>query len=492
MDVRSCRPPQNLYFTNDRKLLSVGMAIQPDATYASNPTGRRCIVIVLICAAQAMLIVDVVVVNVALPSIRNGLAIPDDHLQLISVAYTLTFGSLLIAFGRAGDLLGRRRVFLLGLSLFTLASLFTGLAQNEWQLITARAGQGVGAAMVAPTALALLTTAFEEGARRNRALGYWAAVSSAGAIGGQLLGGLMTDTLGWRWIFLINVPVGVVTVIAGCFVFAESRDDRRPSLNLRGAVLLVLSLACGMLAITRFAEGGHKDEGTFLLVAAATALVAFIMVERRHNTPIFDPRLIRRANVVAANALLAVNAGMLGGTLFFTTLYLQLVLGYSPMEVGFAFAPITLLILIISPRAGALITRYGARLLVLIGFCLLAGGMLLLARVPTNGSYLRDVLPPLFLLAIGSGLSYAPTFAAGTAGVPNHDQGLASGLLNSAQELGTAVGVAVLGALAAASTVDTTVNSLAAGYRTGLLTAAGALVVSLLLIRQVPGTGESS
>jgi EmrB/QacA subfamily drug resistance transporter len=469
------------------------MTTHPEVPRAARATRNRPrTILVLICAVQAMLIVDAVVVNVALPSIRDGLSIPDDRIQLMFVAYTLTFGSLLIAFGRAADLFGRRRLFLVGLSVFTLASLLTGLAQNEWQLVAARAGQGVGAAMVTPTALALLTTAFEEGPRRNRALGYWAAVGSAGAIGGQLLGGLMTDTVGWRWIFLINVPIGVATVIAGRFVFLESRDERRPPLNLRGAVLLVGSLAGGILAITWLAEGGRVVEGALLLIAATIALVAFVIVERRHQTPIFEPRLVRMRNVVSATVLLATNAGMLAGTLFFTTLYLQLVLGYSPLAVGLAFAPITLLILLISPRAGALITRFGSRRLLLIGFSLLAGGMLLLARVPTNGSYVRDVLPPLIVLAVGSGLAYAPTFAAGTTGVADNDQGLVSGLLNSGQQLGTAVGVAVLGALAAAATVDATAQSLAAGYRVGLLTAAGAMVVSLLLIRHVPGANHTS
>ncbi|MEU4427401.1 MFS transporter [Actinoplanes sp. NPDC024001] len=429
-------------------------------------------VLLLLCAAQAMLIIDVVVVNVAIPAIRADLGIPDERLVLTAIAYTLTFGSLLVVFGRAGDLLGRRRLFLAGLALFTLASLATGCAQSEWQLLAARAVQGAGAAMVAPTALALLTTTFAEGAARNRALGYWAAVGSAGAIGGQLLGGVITSTLGWRWIFLINVPVGVLAIAAGCRFLTESRAPRRAPLDLRGAVLLATGLAAAILALAGFAQAA-------LAVASVLLLAAFVLGERRHPDPILDRRLLRTAAVARANLLLAVNAGALAATLFFTTMYLQEVLGYPAVQVGLAFAPVTLVVLLVSPRAGALVGRYGVRPLLTAGFLLLAAGMLLLARMPADGSYLRDALAPLLLLAVGSGLSYAPTFVAGTTGVADDRQGVASGLLNSAQELGTAAGLAVLGPLAAAAGAG------ADGYRTGLLAAGGAMLACLPLIRGI-------
>lgn len=450
-------------------------------------TGSSALMLVLLCAAQAMLIVDVVVVNVALPTIRADLAIPDSRLALVSVGHTLTFGSLLIVFGRAGDVFGRRRLFLIGLSTFTLASLATGLAQTEWQLLVARAGQGVGAAMVSPAALALLTTGFGEGASRNRALGYWGAVGSGGAIAGQLLGGVITTTFGWRWIFLINVPIGLATVVLARRRLPENRADDRPALHLRGAVLLTVALAAATLSLTRYAEGGHAVQATVLLGVAALALVAFVAVERNQPAPLVGRRVLRTGSVARANALLAIDAGMLGASLFFTTLYMQVVLGYSALAVGAAFAPITLLILVISPRAGALATRYGPRRLMAGGFTLLASGMLLLARVPTDGTYLRDVLPGLLLLATGSGLSYAPLFIAGTTGVADRDQGLASGLLNSAQELGAAVGITVLGAIATAATLETGTAALTTGYRAGLLTAAGVTALSLLLVAGIPG-----
>lgn len=449
----------------------------------SRPTGSPAVRLVLLCAAQFMLIVDVVIVNVALPTIRTDLAIPDSRLPLVSVAYTLTFGSLLIVFGRAGDLLGRRLLFLTGLTTFTVASLATGLAQAEWQLVTARAGQGVGAAMVSPTALALLTTAFREVASRNRALGYWAAVGSGGAVAGQLVGGVVTEAVGWRGIFLINVPIGVATLALARRHLHESRAEERPTLDLRGAFLLTLGLAAGTLSLTRLAEGGRVVEALWLAVASGAALLALVGVERHHTAPLVDRRPLRIGGVARANVLLAIDAGALGATLFFTTLYLQVVLGYSPMTVGAAFAPITLLIIVISPRAGALTTRYGPRLPIAAGFVLLTTGMLLLARIPTGGSYLRDVLPPLLLLATGSGLSYAPIFIVGTTGVPDRDQGLASGFLNSAQELGAALGITILGAVATAATLGDDPAALTAGYRAGFLAAAAATALSMTLIR---------
>ncbi|WP_328473067.1 MFS transporter [Actinoplanes sp. NBC_00393] len=444
------------------------------------------IVLLLLCAAQAMLIIDVVVVNVAIPAIRADLGIPDGRLVLTSISYTLTFGSLLVVFGRAGDLLGRRRLFLAGLTVFTLASLATGCAQAEWQLLAARAAQGAGAAMVAPTALALLTTTFAEGAGRNRALGYWAAVGSAGAIGGQLLGGLITSTLGWRWIFLINVPVGVLAVLAGRRYLTESRMPRHTPLDLRGAVLLATGLATAILALTRFAEGSHPVPGAVLAVTAVVLLSAFALGERRHPDPILDGALLRTAAVGRANLLLAVNAGALAATLFFTTMYLQAVLDYPAVQVGLAFAPVTLVVLIVSPRAGALVSRYGPRALLTAGFLLLAAGMFLLARLPVDGSYMRDALGPLLLLAVGSGLSYAPTFVAGTTGVPDDRQGVASGLLNSAQELGTAAGLAMLGPLAATISAGPGPQQLTDGYRVGLLVAGAAMLACLPLIRKLP------
>ncbi len=378
------------------------------------------LLLALLCGAQLLLIVDVVVVNVAVPSISASLGLSAGELHLTSVTYTLVFGSLLIVAGRAGDLLGRRRLMLIGVLVFTLGSLASGLAQAGWQLFAARALQGLGGAMVSPNALALLTDLFDEGDRRNQAFGVWAAAGSGGAILGQLLGGALTELAGWRWIFLINVPIG----------------------------LMILLLAARLLPERRAAD--------------------------RASTPLIRFDILRSAAVRTGNLVLALNAGAVTATLFFTTLYLQVGLGYSPLVVGAGFAPVTLIVLLVSPLAGRLTGRVGARRFLVLGGACAAAGMALLARAPADGSYLMDVLPGLALIALGSGLSYAPTFALGTSGVSDSEHGLASGLLGTAQELGAAIGLALL-----ASTAVALVGGDVAGHRLGYLGACGLQVLAI-------------
>ncbi|MDQ4132656.1 MAG: MFS transporter [Actinomycetota bacterium] len=440
----------------------------------------------VLCLAQFMLIVDVVVVNVALPSIRADLAIADARLQLVAVGYTLTFGSLLIVFGRMGDLFGRRRLFLTGLAAFTLASLATSLAQSEWQLVAARAAQGVGAAMVSPAALSLLLASFAEGPERNRALGYWAAVGSGGAIAGQVLGGFLVDVFGWRSIFVINVPIGILAVALGLRHLAESRTEERLPVDGRGACLLAGSLVAVIASLTFLGEGAGSMGAVVAGGAAVALFTAFLRAERHHAAPLVDGRLLRAGHVLGANLLLAVNAGMLAGTLFFTTLYLQLVLEYSPLAVGAAFAPVTLLILVLSPRIGALVATVGVRRLLTIGFALASLGIAVLARLPDDGSYLIDVFPALVLLAAGNAFAYAPTFVAGTSGVPADKQGLASGLLNTSQELGAAVGVTALATIAATAANASGPEHSLTGYRAGLAVAAVVTALALTVVRRLP------
>jgi EmrB/QacA subfamily drug resistance transporter len=432
----------------------------------------------VLCAAQLLLVVDVVVVNVALPAIRRSLGIGGGELQLTGVAYTLVFGSLLIVAGRLGDLLGRRRLLLAGVALFTLASLLSGGAQNGWQLFAARSVQGLGAALVSPNALALLTSVFPEGARRNQAFGMWAAVGSGGAIVGQLLGGALTALAGWRWIFLVNAPLGLAVFLAAARLLPESRSsDRRPA-DLLGAASLAGGLACLSVALTRVAERAF-DARLGAAVALCLALAAlFVSVERRHRAPLVRFGLLRDPAVRTGNLVLALNAGALTGTLFFTTLYLQDALGYSPLAVGAGFAPVTLVVLVTSPLAGRAVGRVGAPRMLVLGGTAAAAGMLFLARAPDAGRYAVDVLPGLALIALGSGLSYAPTFALGTSGVAEPDQGLASGLLSTAQELGAALGLALLASLAVSLAGDGAgfAGSDLTAYRVGYL-GAGALQV---------------
>ncbi len=442
----------------------------------------------LLCVAQFVLVLDVVVVNVALPSIRADLAIADPRLPIVGVAYTLTFGALLIVFGRAGDLYGRRRLFRVGLTLFGLASLVAGTASDQWMLFAGRAGQGVGAAMVSPAALSLVIASFPEGASRNRALGVWGAVGSAGAIAGQVIGGTLVDTVGWRWIFLINLPIVAVVVAMAARLLAESRDPNRTSgLDLRGAVLLVAGLGALIVGLVRMTERG-VDAAAFAITAVAVlALVALRHVERRHAAPLLDPALLAAGQVRLGNSVLALNAGILTSALFFTTLYLQLVLGMTPLQVGLGFAPVTAIVLVVSPFAGTLVSRHGVRRLLAVGAVAGTLGLLWLARVPTDGTYLRDVMPGLALLAVMGGLGYAPSFVAATTGVGEEHQGVASGLLNTAQELGAALG---LGAIAALAFSDP--GGGATAYRAGFLAAAATSVVVLVLsLRADPDLGRA-
>lgn len=455
-----------------------------------------------LCAAQFVLILDVVIINVAIPAIRADLGLLDSRVSLAGTAYTVTFGSLLIVAGRAGDRLGRRPLLVGGLGVFVAASLVAGLSRVDWQLFAARGLQGVGAALVSANALAAITASLPEGPARNRALGVWAGVGSGGAIAGQLIGGAVTEFLGWRWIFLINVPIGAAAVAAllalmpaaagaaplgpGAGVPATGRGPggrfarRRSGL---AAVLLTGGLVGGLLAVTWLGEPDGRARAAIAGTTAAVALLAFAVVDR----DLLRFGLLRLPGVRAANLTLLLNAGALGATMFFVTLYLQLVLGLSAFATGLAFAPVTLLILVLSPRAAALTGRVGVRIPLTAGLALLAAGALLLARVPTDGGYLTDVLPGMLLLALGSALAYAPTFIAASSGVAPDEQGAAAGLVNSAQEIGAALGLAALAAVAHRWTAgDADPAALANGYRAGLVTAAACFLAAAAVAAATP------
>jgi EmrB/QacA subfamily drug resistance transporter len=413
----------------------------------------------------------------------------DGQLQLASVAYTVTFGSLLIIAGRAGDLFGRRRFFIIGLAVFTAASLLTGMAQAPWQLFASRALQGLGAAMVSPTALALLTSTHDEGAARNRAMALWAAVGSGGAIAGQLAGGVITDVFGWRWIFLINVPIGLVAIAIATRLFPESRDDdQRRHLDLAGAGLLAAAIAVASLGLARVGEHGLDRITVGHLVVSVVLLTAFGRQERRHPVPLVRLGLLRLPGVSTGNSVLALLAGSTAGALFFATLYLQVVLDYSPADVGFAFAPVTLIVLAVSPLAGRIVTGVGVRPPLVAGTAFCAIGFVYLAGVDPGGSYLVDVLPGLGLVALGNGLAFAPTMITATSGVAEDEQGVASGLMNTAQELGTALGLAALAAVAVGSVTAADGDALATvdGYQVGFLAAAALAVVGLTCAWRAP------
>lgn len=455
-------------------------------TRFATPNG---LLLTTLCLAQFMLILDVVVVNVALPVMQGDLGIAAVDLQWASTAYTLAFGGLLIVAGRAGDVFGRRRLFLLGLALFTGASLLCGAAQAGWQLFAARGLQGIGAAIVSASALALLTTSFPEGSERNRALGIWGAVAAGGAVAGSLLGGLLTDTLGWRAIFLVNVPIGIVVLVVAARIIPRREALTGNRLNVFSAISLTAGLALLTFALTRIDGQGISEGGTLAGIGALIALTLFVALERRHATPLVRFALLRKRNVASANAVAALTAGATAGATFFATLYLQLVLGYSPFEVGLAFAPVTLLIVLVSPRAATLAGWLGVRPLLLLGIACAALGTAYLSLIPTDGSYLRHVFPGLLLVGLGSALFFAPMLIAATSDVSEQDQGLASGLINTAPQLGGALGLALLSTIAAAvaGAGATATGDLVDGYRAGYLGALALFAAASVAALFAPG-----
>lgn len=448
------------------------------------------LILTLLCATQFMLVLDVAVVNVALPSIQRDLAIRAGDLQWVSTAYTLTFGGLLVLAGRAGDLLGKRRVFVGGLALFTLASALCGAAQADWELFVSRGLQGVGAAAVSSAALALLIASFQEGAGRARAIGIFSAVASLGAAAGQLLGGVLTDLVDWRAIFLVNLPIGVAALVLAPRLVAAPPPAGRPRLDWAGAATLTAGLVVLILGLTG-TEAGVIDARALVLAGVAVLLLAlFAVIERRHPEPLVRFGLFRIRPVAVGNTAMALSAGAVTAALFFATLYLQLVLGYSPLAVAAAFVPITLVIALLSPRAGALAIRLGIRRLLLTGTALATTGALALAAIPEHGSYVVNVLPGLLLLGLGMAAFFAPAMVAATSGVAESDQGLASGAIGTSQQLGGAIGLAI------ASTVSTAVAEasrsggdagLVAGYRAGLLVVAALLVLAAVASAFAPG-----
>jgi MFS family permease len=455
------------------------------ASKAAAMSGRDKIILAVLAAAQFMLIVDVVVVNVALPTVRVALGIAEGQLALTAVAYTVTFGSLLIASGRMGDAVGRRRMFVSGISTFTAASLVTGLAQDSWQFFAARAGQGVGAAMVSANALALLLSRFESTSARNKAMGVWGAVGSGGAIAGQVLGGVVVDTVGWRWIFLLNVPLGLVAALVAAKYLDESRAGSS-SVDLSGSLLLVSGLAPAVLALAWLPGRGLDPVVLTSATMGLLVLGAFAVQQRTSGAPLVPRHLLTTPGVLPGNAVIALSSATVTASLFFTTLYMQVVLGHSALTVGLAFAPITVLIMGLSPLTAKLVSRMGARVPLVTGLAVGAGGMLLLSRMAANGSYWTHVLPALLAIAVGSALTYVPTYIAATAHVGADDQGAASGLVSTSQELGPTVGLAGIAALAASFAAGQVPAELVEGYRAGLVAAAALTFAGVIAASQVP------
>ncbi|MEA2426444.1 MAG: hypothetical protein QOF37_72, partial [Thermoleophilaceae bacterium] len=409
------------------------------------------LVLVLVCFAQFMVVLDATIVNVALPSIQRSLNFSAANLQWIVNGYTLVFGGFLLLGGRAGDLFGRKRLFLAGLALFTFASLLNGLAQSSEMLIAARALQGLGAALVSPAALSIITTSFADGPARTKALGVWGGIAASGSAVGLLLGGVLTEALSWEWIFFVNIPIGIVAFILSLRYVPESRAEKRPGgADIAGAVSVTGGLIVLVYALVKAQEFGWGSARTLGLVALAIGLLAaFVEIERRSAHPLVRLGVFRIRTLAAANSVMLLVISGMFAMFFFASIYVQEILGYSPIQAGLAFLPVTAGIMIGAGSAQGLVPRIGVRNVGLAGMTLAAAGLLLLSGVPTHGTYASDLLPALLLVSVGMGLTFVPLTLIATTGVDANDAGLASGLFNTSQQVGGALGLAVLSTLAA-------------------------------------------
>jgi EmrB/QacA subfamily drug resistance transporter len=403
-----------------------------------------------------MVVLDATVVNVALPSIQKDLKMTESELQWVVNSYTLIFGGFLLLGGRAGDLLGRKRLFLAGIVIFTVASLLNGLAPSSEFLILARGLQGLGGALVSPAALSIVTTTFAEGAERAKAMSVWSAIAAGGGAVGLLLGGILTDLLSWPWVFFVNIPVGIATFLLSLRYVPESKDaEQHRSFDVAGAVTVTAGLVVLVYGIVKAQEKGWASAHTIGFGLLAFILLAsFVVIEMRSAEPlvrlgIFLERTIRSANVV----MLLVAAGLFA-MFYFNSLYVQRVLGYSPIQAGLAFLPFTVGIVVGAGLSQASVQRLGLKRIGIVGLCMATAGMLLLLRVDVGGAYATDLLPGILLISVGMGLTFVPVTLIATTGVESGDAGLASGLLNTSQQIGGALGLAILSTFATEKTTN--------------------------------------
>jgi len=459
---------------------------------------RRWKALALLCIAQFMVVLDASIVNIALPSIGTALDFSQDDLSWVVNAYVLTFGGFLLLGGRLADLLGRRRVFMAGLVLFAFASLAGGFAQSDVQLVIARAVQGLGAAIVSPAALSIITVTFREGAERNKALGAWGAVAGSGGAVGVLLGGILTEGLGWEWVLWVNVPIGIAAASLAPRLIAESRSESATrSFDVPGAVTITAGLSLLVYAIVNAEKAGWGSAETLALAASALALIAaFVAIERRSPAPLVPFRIFRLPTLTGANVVgLLVGAGLFS-MFFFASLYMQQVLGYGAIKAGLSYLPLSAGIIISAAVSSQLATRFGFKPVLVSGLVLIAVALLWWSQVSADGSYVADILGPSVTAAIGLGLAFVPITIAAVAGVGEHESGLASGLINTSQQVGGALGLAILATIANSVTDDRLATAtspteqgaaLTAGFQQAFLVGAGfavlGLVCCLLLIR---------
>jgi len=453
--------------------------------------------LIVIAFAQLMVVLDTTIVNVALPSIQRALSFSATDLEWVVNGYALAFGGLLLLGGRAGDLFGRRRMFIAGVLLFAAGSFAGGLATTSTWLIVARVVQGAGGAIVAPTALSLIADTFQEGAARNRALGIYAGAAGGGGAVGLILGGLIVNYLSWRWVLFVNVPIALVLAFAAPRVLAVS-DGRSGRLDLPGAISVTSAMTLLVYGLSRAATQGWSDSVTVATLGfGAALLVLFILIELRSEQPLMPLRIFANRNRTGAYLLRMVAGATTLSVLFFLTQVVQNVLGYSPLQAGFAFLPLGAGVVITAQVTSRVVGRIGPRVPITVGALVVAGGLAWLSRISDHASYVPDILPALIVLSVGLGLIFFPTTVVAVSGASRRESGLASAVLNVSQQLGGSIGLAVLGTVAANVSKDQLANvrptraligqALMAGFTTafeiGVVIALAGFVIALLVIR---------
>jgi EmrB/QacA subfamily drug resistance transporter len=459
------------------------------------------LIFILVAIAQFMVVLDVSITNVALPTIQRDLHFSVSSLQWVITAYALFFGGFLLFGGRAADLFGRRRMLLIGMGAFTVFSFLIGISHSATSLVVYRALQGLAAAFMSPAALSIVLTTFRDGPDRNKALGYWTLVATGGAAAGLLLGGVLTQYLGWRWDFFVNVPVGIImSFLIYRIVPAHAREEKSTGLDSLGALFITGSLMTLVFAFSQSPVWGWLDGKTLGTLAAAVALLgAFLYNETRVQHPLIPLSIFKIRNVTGANLIMVpVYAAMLG-TFFLMTLYVQSVLHFSPVLSGLSFLPFPIVLGLMSTRIPKLVSRFGYRPFLITGPILVGLSLLWLSRLPVHGSYLLDLLPAFLFMPLGMGITIMPTMAAATSGVPAREAGLASGLISTSQQMGGALGLVILSGVAASATASAsslgTVAASVHGYHIGFLMASLfmgiAALVAIVVIRQPKKTAEA-
>ncbi len=456
---------------------------------------KRWLALVLLSAAQFVVVLDASIVNVALPSIGDALDFSQENLPWVVNAYVLTFGGFLLLGGRTADLLGRRRVFMAGLLLVAVASLAAGFAATEGQLIAARAAQGLGAAIISPAALSIVTTIFKDGAERNKALGVWGAVAGSGGAAGVLLGGILTDGLGWEWVLWVNVPVSLIALALTPRLIAESRAVHETrAFDVAGAVSVTAALSILVYAVVDAESSGWGSTKTIgLLALSVVLLAAFVAIELRARKPLVPFSIFRIRTLTGANVVGLLVGGSLFSMFFFISLYMQQVLGYSAIHAGLSYLPLALTIMASAGIASQLVTKLGYKPVLAIGMLFIFAGLVWFSRISVGGGFTTDILGPSLLAAAGLGFAFVTTTIAAVSGVPEEESGLASGLINTSQQIGGALGLAVLSSLATSHTSNVLADgsglkdALTEGFQVAFLggaaIAALGFVLTLVLIK---------